>query len=403
MQKLKLKELNTGFELEKKIKGVTRTQKTAMLIILVLVVAFLFVFLFSSLGLFTLESISARVSDKLLGSGKNFPLEIQSENTVNIKTIGDRLLVLSDNNITVYKPDGTQVFTEVHTFSKPAVSVNGKNAVIFDRAGKGYMLLNENKVIASGQEENYIVSAQYGKNGDYAFSVKGKDCTGILKVYSQNAKLKFKWECAYENIVSIALSDNGRYAGVALFGSENGEYYSGIKYFGYSYNKELSSAKISGSAPFKIGFTASNTLTLFTDNGIYKLKKNAKKCETVNSFYNPEFNSFSLLESGDYVLTLAKYGSTNVFSILYYSGNGKLKKEIESDDEIKYVFVSDKYVFALAENKIIVYNHNGRVVGNIETDGKLYGIFPTDRYVFIHSLGSIRRTFSYGNSSISLS
>ncbi len=403
MQKLKLKELNSGFELEKNIKGFNRKQKTTIIISCVLIFSFLIVFLSSSLGLFTFESVSARISDTLLGGGKKFPVEIQSENIANIKTIGNKLLIISDKNIVVYNSDGIEDFSAVHTFSKPAVSVNGKYAVAFDRAGKGYILLNEKKIVATGEEESEIVTAEYSKNGDYAFSLKGKESTGVLKVYSKTGKMKFKWECAHENIISIALSESGKFAGVALFGTEKGECYTGIKYFGYSYNKELSSDKITGSVPFNIDFTQNNTLTLFTDSGVYKLNKNADKCETVNSYFNPEFNSFSVLTSGEYVLSLAKYGSTNVFSICLYNGKGKLKKEISLDTEIKSVNVSDKYIFALAENKIFVYNHSGRIVGNIDIDGKIHGIFTTDKYIYIHSLDNIRRTFSYGNSSVSLS
>ena len=97
-----------------------------------------------------------------------------------------------------------------------------------------------------------------------------------------------------------------------------------------------------------------------------------------------------------------KFGSANVFEISVYSAYGKLKKTITLDYKVQSMTMSEKYIFALAENSIMVYNLKGRKVGSIEIKGKLYGVYPTDKYCYVHSLGSISRCYSFGNSALEL-
>ncbi len=401
--KVELKELNSGYEISKRISRLTAKQKSIGIIAVTLVAVFLITYFASVFGIIPIEALAAKASSKMFGDEKNFPIEINTESVVNIKNLGDSLLVLSDSNAVLINSDGKEVYECVHSFAKPAVSVNGTKAVIFDRNGTGYTLLTDKKIVMSGEAENVLISAEYGKNGNYALATRGTKSTSTLSVFNKKSKEIFKWNCAYENIMSIALSDDGKYAGVAVFGAQNGETYSELSFFGFEYNEPLNTAKITGTAPYALEFTSSNTLTLFGDNGIFKLTKKADKYETVSEYFTPEFNSFSCNESGDYQLTLAKYGSSNVFSISIFNGNGKLKTEIPVETEITAVTMSDKYIFALAESEIIVYNRSGKKVGDIDITGKLYSIFPTDKYIFVHSLDNISRCFSYGDSSLTVS
>lgn len=401
--KLELKELNSGYKISKKISRLTTKQKSVALIALTLAVVFLITYFASVFGIIPIEALVAKTSSKLFGDEKAFPINISTETVVNMKNLGESLLVLTDSNAVLYNSDGKQVYESVHSFAKPAVSVNGTKAVIFDRNGTGFTLLTDKKIIMSGEAENVIISAEYGKSGNYALAVRGTKSTSTLSVFNKKSKEIFKWNCAYENITSITLSDNGKYAGAVVFGARNGETYSGINYFGFDYKEPLNSAEITGTSPYSLEFTSSDTLTLFGDNGIFKLKKNADEYEIVSEYYTPEFNSFSCNESGDYQLTLAKYGSSNVFSISIFNGKGKMKTEIPVETEITSVAMSGKYIFALAENQIMVYNRNGKKVGDIDITGKLYSIHPTDKYIFVHSLDKISRCFSYGNSSLTVS
>lgn len=401
--KVKFKELNSGYTGYGRVSRFSQKTRSKMIIGGVLVAVFIFVYILSSVGIIPLDAIGARASSFVRQDGDNFPVLVNTDSTVNTVIIGDNVLVLTTENFSVYSPSGKLVYTQPHNYAAPAVSVNGDKGVVFDRGYKSYMLINEKKVVYTGEAPNSLICAEYGESGNYALGTEGEDSTSKLTVYSATNKIKFQWKCAYEHIVSIALDSNGKFAGVAVVGAENGEIFTCVKYFGFDYQEPLNSQTIQGTAAFDLNFTAVNTLTLFSDTGIFKITKKGETFENVSQYYSSEFNSFDCADNGKYAVALAKYGSANDFAVSVYSPSGKETATISVDCAIKSVTMSDKYIFALAENEIMVYNLNGRKISQIDVKGDARSILPTDKYIFINSLDKISRCYSYGNTVVEIS
>ena len=400
--KIRLKDLNTGYALEKRVKKLSPKQRAISIIALTLVSVFLITFLFSAIGVLPLDAISARISTGLFGGGKNYPFTIESDDVVNMGVIGENLLVLTDKAVSVYDTNGNLTFSEKHTFSRPAFSVNENKGVVFDRNGTGYILITDKQKVSSGNTAGVIITAEYGKNGNYAFSLRGEKSTSVLAVFDKQGEVRFQWNCAYEHIASITLSDDGKFAGVATLNAENGAIYTVVHFFGFEYSSALNTQKLPDVAVLDLEFTNSTTLTAFSDTGIYQIKKNGDEYKEVTKYFSSEFILVASNEKGDYSVCLAKYGSANVFEILVFSASGRLKETIPLDYKVNSMCMSDKYIFALAENCIMVYNLRGRNVGTTNIIGKLYGVYPTDKYCFIHSLGCVSRCYSFGNNELEL-
>ncbi len=401
--KVKLTELNSGFTGYGRVPRFSRKTQSKIIIAGVLVAVFVFVYILSSVGIIPFDALSSRFSSFILQDSDNFPVVINTDSTINTSIIGDNILILTTENFSVYSQSGKLVYSQPHSFSSPAVSVNGERAVVFDRGYKGFMLTNEKKVVYTGESSNPIICAEYGEGGNYALGTYGEDSTSKLTVYSATNKVKFQWNCAYEHIASIALAPNGKFAGVAVVGAEDGEIFTNVKYFGFDYQEPINSQIISGAAALDLKFTSVNTLTLFSDTGVYKISKKDEAFEVIKNYYSSEFNSFDCNSKGKYIVSLAKYGSANDFSVSVYSANGKQKANISINSAIKSVTMSDKYVFALAENIIIVYNLNGKEISRIDIKGDARSILSTDKYIYIYSLDKLTRCYSYGNSTVELS
>ena len=401
--KVKLTELNSGFTGYSRISRFSRKTQSKMIIAGILVAVFVFVYILSSVGIIPFDALSVRFSSIVLQDSDNFPMVVNTDSTINKAIIGDNILILTTENFSVYSQSGKLIYTQPHSFSSPAISINGDKGVVFDRGYKSYMLINEKKVVYTGEASNPLICAEYGESGNYALGTYGEDSTSKLTVYSAINKISFQWNCAYEHIVSIALAPNGKFAGVAVVGAENGEIFTCVKYFGFDYQEPINSQTILGATPFDLIFSSVNTLTLFSDTGVYKITKKSETYETVMQFYSSEFNAFDCADNGKYIVSLAKYGSANDFEVSVYSSNGKKKANISIDCAIKSVTMSDKYIFALAENTIIVYNLNGREISRIDVKGDARSILSTDKYIYIYSLDKLTRCYSYGDSVIELS
>ena len=401
--KIKFTELNSGYKGERRVSRLSPEDRAKAIIALTLVCAFVFVFVLSSVGVIPLDALFLRVKVGVSGGDERFPIGVNTDSTLVTDVIGESIIILTTENVAVYSPNGRMTFSQPHVYAKPGISIEDDRAIIFDRAGKGFMLINDKGVIYEGEAENYILTAEYGEDGTYALGTKSDKSTSAFTVYNKRNDVIFKWNCAYEYIVSIALSDNSRYAGVAVMGAENGEVFTTVQYFGFDYKEPLNTQVIKGASCFGLEFTGYNRLILLADSGVYSIERKAEKYEELNSYYSAEFNSCDFSQKGNFLVSLAKYGSENNFEINLYKPNGKLKTTISADYEIITTRMSEKYIFALSENYIVVYNFNGREVSRITYKGEAYTIRPTDDFVFIYSLDKISRCFSFGKSKIDLS
>lgn len=401
--KVKFTELNSGYEGEHRVSRFSPETRSKAIIISILVAVFVFVYILSSVGVIPLGALFLKAKVSVSGDNERFPISVSSESILRSDIVGENIILLTTENVVVYSPKGKEVYSKPHVYAKPGLTVNDDKAIVFDRAGKGFMLLTNKKVVYEGQADNTIISAQYGENGNYALGTRAKSATSALTVYNKNNKQIFQWNCAYENIVSIALSDNGKYAGVAVLGAENGELFTTVQYFGFDYKEALNTQKISGCTPLQLSFASNNKLTLVSDKGVYLVDKKGSEKQDVLTYYSSEFNSCDSSAKKNIVVALAKYGSENVFEIHLYNPGGKLKTTISADFEIKNIKISNKYIFALAEDSLVVYNFGGKEVSEIIFKGEASGILPTDDFVFIESLDKISRCLSYGDSTIEIS
>lgn len=401
--KVKFTELNTGYKGEHRVSRFSKQDKAKAAIALSLIVVFIFTFVLSSVGIIPVSALFVRLRASVSGSAERFPLGVSTESTLVTDIAGENIVILTTENVVVYSPNGKQLLNQPHIYAKPGISINGEKIVVFDRGGKAFMLIDEDELVYEGTADNTIICAEYGDDGNYALGTFGNGATSTLSVYNKINEKIFQWNCAHENIVSIALSDNGRYAGVAVLGAENGELFTTIQYFGFDYKEPLNTQKISEVTPLALEFTKFNMLTLLTDKGVYTIERREDTYQTAATYYSSEFNSCDFSENGRYIVTLAKYGSENVFEINIFSKSGDIKKTISADFEIKSTRMSDKYIFALGEGKIMVYNLSGVNVSEITYKGEAFSLIPTDDFIFVTSLDKITRCFTYGDATVEFS
>ena len=400
--KVKLTELNTGYKGEKKVSRLTEKNRAKIIISLTLVVVFLVTFVLSSVGIIPLDALVLKAKVSVTGSNERFPLSVNTESTLVTEIMGDNVILLTTESVVIYSQNGKQLLNHPHVYVKPAISLNDDKAVVFDRGGKAFMLIDDGELIYEGTADNTIISAEYGKKGNYALGIKGKGATTSLMVFDKKNENIFKWNCAHEHIVNIALSDNGKYAGVAVLGVENGDVFTTVHYFGFDYKDAFNTQKISGVSPLELQFTQNQLLTLVSDEGVFTVNNKKEKYKEVTSYYSSEFNSFDFSYNGRYVIALAKYGSENNFIVDVYNNDGEIKTSVSVDFEVLSVRMSNKYIFVLGETKIMVYNLSGVNVSEIIYIGDAHSLLPSDDFVFINSLDKISRCFSYGNSNIEL-
>lgn len=124
-----------------------------------------------------------------------------NENTSNAFSHGTRseslfsdldhnLLVCSDTLLQLFSPTGDTLIKEVVSFSDPALSSNGKQAVVYGVGGQNLYVIGKEKIaftltLPAGE---YILSATINQSGWLAVTTKEDAYKGVVTVYNASYK-----------------------------------------------------------------------------------------------------------------------------------------------------------------------------------------------------------------------
>ncbi len=383
----------------KKRKKKKSALKRLVTVAVALAAAFAVVYIVGSLfGPMPFSGVSTRVRAYIFGDdGGAFPLTVDSENTVNMGALRDGFYILSDNDVRLYDGTGDLKLTKAHTFSLPAVSVGENSLLVFDRKGDGYMVLEGFKVAAEDSvKDGNILTMQRGKHGETAVSERCSDATSRLYVTDRSGEQIFVFNCAYEHMISVALSDSGKYIAAASVGAKDGDVTSTVHVFGVDYSEELYTHTFSGATVLSVRFLSDKLLYIFTDSGIYTLK-GLDELTQVKSFYPSELGFLSSADNGVTALALTKYGGSNLCELFVTGKNGKELCTVQFEQNVTDLCTDGKYVFLLAEDGVLVYNLKGERVGRVPLSVKTERVFGNSRYVYLYSLDQIDRQYTVGD------
>ena len=369
-----------------------------IIIMAALALAFSVVFVTASLfGAMPFSGISARIRAYVLGDdGREFPVRINAMNTQSADLYDFGFYVLSDMEIKLYDFSGTLRLTKQHNYTSPAVSAGKYGVMVYDRSGTDYMLIKKYKVVKeAASKDGDILTARAGRSGNLAFSVRSGDATSMLYVTDRSGEDIFIWKCAYEHIVSVALSDNEKCVASASIGAKDGDVVSTVHIFGFDYSEPLFMHTFVGETVIRIKYLSDRLLYIFTDSAIYTVKRN-KEIEQLKDFDSSELGFYSDSDNGVSALALTKYGSSNLCELYVCGRRGKtlFSKEIEAD--VSDVHTNGKYVFLLADDSVLVYNLKGELLNNIELQMKIDKLFGNSRYVYLCAPDKIGRVFTLG-------
>ena len=113
--------------------------------------------------------------------------------------------------------------------------------IVYDRGGRKLRLQNRTKILLEKELESDIVTCAIGRSGNFAVATREDNAASFLTVYDKNVNEVFKWRSSNDYIMDIALSDDGKYAAVAVAGSSSGKLYSKTYVFAFSKDKPLAS------------------------------------------------------------------------------------------------------------------------------------------------------------------
>lgn len=340
-------------------------------------------------GNITFSSVSDYFSTLLSGvkSGDGYPYYFETTKVDTILPIGSDLLVVTEDSTFVLDSTARKISNEQHNLSAPVVhSVNGR-ALLLDIGENAYRIQSKTKVLYTGSFPQKLLTGAIGKDGSVALVSRGEGSQSQLTVLNSNQKEVFVWNCASENIIAVALSDNGKRAAVSAVGAKDGELYSKVHIFDFDYSEPIASFDYN-TAVSGVEFLSGDRL-LITGTNVFELVENDTKTleedlslNTLSQVYTADCNQT--------VVVLSKYGSSTAKIIRVYDKKGAQLFETELAESVKGVCCDERYISVLTDSYLYSYNTKGELVGKHPVDADSVRPFTDGRNTYVWTMSSIQ-------------
>lgn len=358
-------------------------------ICIIAVVLVLLVIAAQRFGNITFSSVSDYFSTLLSSakSGDGYPYYFETTKVDTVLPIGSDLLVVSEDSTFVLDSTARKISNEQHSLSDPVVrSVNGR-ALFLDIGENAYQIQSKTKVLYSGSFPQKLLTGTIGKDGTVALVSRGESAQTQLTVLNRNQKEIFVWNCANENIIAVALSDNGKRAAVSAVGAKDGELYSKVHIFDFDYAEPIASFNYN-TAVSGVEFLSCDRL-LITGTNVFELVEDDTKTLEEDLSLNTLSNVYTS-DGNQTVAVLSKYGSSTAKIIRVYNKKGEKLFETELAESVKGVSCDERYISVLTDNDLYSYNTKGELVGKHSVDADSIRPFTDGKYTYVWTMSTIQ-------------
>ncbi len=183
-----------------------------------------------------LEGILDKPHATIVNDGKtaegNFPLQFDETSVNIVAPFNDCFIKVDDNHIVFYDEAGKVISTSSHSYANPVVKTAGKRAMIYDRGGHAFTLMNKNGELFSREIDDSILLAEIASNSNIAVVTQNDRYEAVMTVYDSDGAVIYRWQ-SYKKVIDISFNESGKGCYITTFKSENGminSYISGVSF-----------------------------------------------------------------------------------------------------------------------------------------------------------------------------
>ncbi len=294
--------------------------------------------------------------------------QVNSDNLKNIVPFSDGVALLSASSLKYLDASGNEIVTNTHSFANPAIEVNGKTLLLYDRGGYSLRIENNTSEYRELSFDSVITTATIGHKGNYAYVLNSDSgYQSHLYVYTLNGTKQFEWGSASDYIIDVALSDNGKYMAVTLMTVEGAQYFSKIILFKFNSSEPIYTVELYDTGVYEIDFVASKKLSVYSDTGVYLI--NSKGEFTAVQVYSASEMSYSsVFYNGLSCTLISRYSNEKEPLLTVFNKRGKQIFTNTFSEQITGVYCAKNYICVTADNVLEILNNEGTLIGKILLD-----------------------------------
>ncbi len=148
-------------------------------------------------------------------------LELDSTMTYAVQKYNGGVAVFGKDRVCGISNSGKMAWNFDFSATEPILSTAGKYILAAERGGNRLLLISGGKIKYEHNTENEILTASVNKKGTFSVVTKERGYKGCVKVYDIKGKELYAWHSASQNILSSAISEDGKKLSVAVVNTED--------------------------------------------------------------------------------------------------------------------------------------------------------------------------------------
>lgn len=301
-----------------------------------------------------------------MGTGK-YPNQLVGSTVLDTESNGSYYYVLTDTNITAYSNSGKKIFTEMHGFANPVMSVADTRVLVFEQGGDDLYVYNLSGLIDTLKTDNDIINANISRSGYFAVSTHSENYTSVVTVYDKNFNTVFTWNSAKDIINNVLLNSRGNKIAVSSLNSVSGQYVSKLHILNFDSADPLNTVEFNNSAVLSLCNTG-NGISVITHDG-YKFV-DWKKYTTTELTVSGEINMMRTTGKG-VLLVYNRANDRSDNTVILISSKGVKTNEFKLNDSITDIQYDNKRIYYVNDVTVNLLDKNGNILRNGDSD---YGI-----------------------------
>ena len=261
------------------------------------------------------------------------------------------LAVLNENGLTVTGWDGEVILRDGFSFDHPKMLENGKNIFCYDVGGKELRIFNSYSRLARVNFDYAVHYVDASANGEYCVVSSAKGYRSAVYVYDGEFRFRYSRLFSDKYVNFAAMSPDGQEFIVAAQYSKNGNLATQISRFSLSSDSVLFEKEFIGEIPLGIYFTENGYQLLTTDT----LRSFDANNETVSEV---SFDGRKLLSGNiSGTRAIINYGleglsggtETNI-----YRNDGRIEYTVSFDTALSDTMICGNILYALSPGVLTV-------------------------------------------------
>ena len=332
-----------------------RKRRTNILIATVAVICVACLFLSLILPVSLYENIVNTVA--LIGHG-SYPINVSGSTVLNTVSNGSYYYVLSDTNIAAYTNGGKKIFSEMHGFSNPIISVSATRAIVFDQGGTNLYIYNLSGQINTIDTEQEIITANISRSGNVAVATHSDSYTSTVKVYDKNCEAIYTWNSAKDIVNNVLLNSSGDKLAVSTLNASSGQYVSSVSILNFESADALYTLNLDTSIVLSLSNSGKGISVVTSDK--YKFI-NWSKFTTNEITASGEINICRSSKNGT-LLVFNRANDRSDNTVVLVSNKGEKISEFKISGILTDIMYAKGRVYYISDSTVNIADKNGAVL-----------------------------------------